>query len=703
MVAPAVPEIQEIEIGEAVSARTAALASFHSLGPPDLVHLTKVHARTGVKEASTYHYVTGIDPSSASVAAYLNTLTYAPGEGQIWFGKVQHWDIQSGVYCCYNSISRVDLRVRVHIPGSVEAFVIDERGEKHPLTDQLMLETYVCSVIRALIYADNDDYNITAYRRFNPISSPEEEERFLDAASKMFSRGWQFGSDVDVQVPTLLSNNLTTVFFKYLELTGRYTQGVNLLEKLRANEPDFDALLARAYLDMDEEVKAVDFLHQSIAASPRDPNLLEIQTRFCSTKGRLDFALATAKRAVDSAPSEFGPWARLVKVYIEMQDFKSALLTLNSCPMFPYQSVDLHRMPVAQRVHLPIAAEGVMQDIIDDAVAGEGEPTTVDPALARLPASSLRGTFSKAYDMLVEIVHEIGWDVLLKYRSEVFIMEEEYRNLKTETSSIKKVSNHNRADSNASRVAVNGRPSTVGTPEVAVGEEGENAGTTTVVSADISKPESSIDAEIVKGSEDHHHGSSLLSAADGEAATEVVGTEPSTFRSKRLCERWLDNLFMVMYEDMRVYTLWRAEWQHYKAQNLAYRKSLREWEILGELALRMKHEPESSEAFGQALEIRFSARALRGLLQIYEKHNDFINMLHATIKLSSYNHRWYKEYSPMLILAMKKLVYEEGSQKLRNMIQGSDYSSSVVELMDEYFELARTFRWPGYEDDEDGK
>lgn len=44
--------IQEIEIGEAVNARTQALSSFHSLGPPDLVHLTKVHARTGVKEVS---------------------------------------------------------------------------------------------------------------------------------------------------------------------------------------------------------------------------------------------------------------------------------------------------------------------------------------------------------------------------------------------------------------------------------------------------------------------------------------------------------------------------------------------------------------------------------------------------------------------------------------------------------------------------
>ncbi|KAK9431227.1 Chs5p-Arf1p-binding proteins-domain-containing protein [Lipomyces doorenjongii] len=694
MVSTAVPEIQEMVIGEAVNARTAALSSFHSLGPPDLVHLTKVHARTNAQEAGTYHYVTGIDTSSASIAAYLNTLTYsyAPGEGQLWFGKQQNWKIQTGVYCCYNSLSRVDLRVRVHIPGSVEAFVIDERGEKHKATDQIMLETYLCSVIRAILFADDEDYNITAYRRFNPLPNREAEEKFLDAAEKLFTKGWQLGSELEVQVPTLLSNNLTATFFKYIAITGRYNEGINLLEKLREKEPDFAALLARVLLDMDEEVKAVQLLGDSIITSPRDPNLLDLQTRFCMSKNRLDFALATAKRAVNSAPSEFGPWARLVKVYIEQHDFQSALLTLNSCPMFPYQNVDLHRMPVAQRMHLPVPTDGVLQDIIDDSIPGENENTNVDPALSRLPASSLRGTFAKAYDLLVEIVHEIGWDMLLKYRSKVFIMEEEYRNLKTETNGTK-TGKHNRADSNASQVAVNGTSLSTGrTPEGSVMGDDDKKDMT---AADIVKPAQSVDAELVKGSEEHH---------PANATTEpVVSASATPFRSKRLCERWLDNLFMVMYEDMRVYTLWRAEFAHFKSQQLPYNKSLRELEILGALAMRLKHTEEAAEAFSQSMNIRFSARALKGLLDIYTARNEPINILHATVKLTSYDHRWYKEFSPSLIVSIKRLVREEGSQKLRNMIHGSDYSTSVIELMDGYFEMAKQFKWPGYEDDDDGK
>jgi len=51
----------------------------------------------------------------------------------------------------------------------------------------------------------------------------------------------------------------------------------------------------------------------------------------------------------------------------------------------------------------------------------------IHPDLLRLPANSLRGTFLKAYNLLVKIVRKIGWNKLLYYRSLVFVMEEEYR------------------------------------------------------------------------------------------------------------------------------------------------------------------------------------------------------------------------------------------------------------------------------------
>jgi hypothetical protein len=56
---------------------------------------------------------------------------------------------------CYNAFSRLDMRVQVYIPGTVESYCIDERGDKRVATDDLWLETYLCSVLRAYSYADD--------------------------------------------------------------------------------------------------------------------------------------------------------------------------------------------------------------------------------------------------------------------------------------------------------------------------------------------------------------------------------------------------------------------------------------------------------------------------------------------------------------------------------------------------------------------
>jgi hypothetical protein len=47
---------------------------------------------------------------------------------------------------------------------------------------------------------------------------------------------------------------------------------------------------------------------------------------------------------------------------------------------------------------------------------------------------------------------------------------------------------------------------------------------------------------------------------------------------------------MVLYEDLRIYTFWRTEAAHYRAQRTPYRKTGTEWELLGDLALRLWHE-----------------------------------------------------------------------------------------------------------------
>ena len=85
------------------------------------------------------------------------------------------------------------MRVHVTIPGTVESYCVDERGEKKKATDELWLETYLCSVLRAYSYADDGSgetiRKIMGVRRFNPVTNTETEHRFLSAAEQLFFRG----------------------------------------------------------------------------------------------------------------------------------------------------------------------------------------------------------------------------------------------------------------------------------------------------------------------------------------------------------------------------------------------------------------------------------------------------------------------------------------------------------------------------------
>jgi hypothetical protein len=253
--------------------------------------------------------------------------------------------------------------------------------------------------------------------------------------------GWQLGSDSVVQVPNNVSNHLTTGLLKYFNTTGRYASGINLFDKLRSQNIEVASLLAKVLFMGSEEVEGVRVLHQALQEAPMDYVMLDAQAEFLLKKAetatspeqreeRLRMALACADRSTVAAPSEFGTWARLAQIYVALEDWENALTILNSCPMFTYQDKDAPIMPEPKDVFLPILAEARLDEIDSDPEARYSEQ--VDPSLLGLRASAYRGTFKQAYSILTEMTSKIGWDQLLKIRSAVFVMEDEYRNEKPE-------------------------------------------------------------------------------------------------------------------------------------------------------------------------------------------------------------------------------------------------------------------------------
>ncbi|KAM0325694.1 hypothetical protein ACHAQA_006994 [Verticillium albo-atrum] len=699
MVSPAVPELTEEVIHEAIDARTDSLISLRELGPPDIVHLLKQPKGSQGKQIGVYHHVTGVEASSsASLAAYINTLTYRE------HGPSAQIKIVEGLYCCYNAFSRLDMRVHVTIPGSVESYCVDERGEKRKATEELWLETYLCSVLRAYSYADDGSgetiRKIMGVRRFNPVTNTETEHRFLNAAEQLFFRGWQLGSDSVVQVPNSVSNHLTTGLLKYFQTTGRYASGINLFEKLRTQNVEVSSLLAKVLFMGNEEVQGVRVLHQALKESPMDYVMLDTLAEFLLKKAqtaptpeqreeRLRMALGCADRSTIAAPSEFGTWARLAQVYVAMEDWENALTILNSCPMFTYQDKDAPQMPEPKDVHLPTLPETRLDEIDSEPESRYAEQ--VDPSLLNLRASVYKGTFKQAYGILTEMAQRIGWDQLLKIRSTVFVMEDEYRTEKqesTQPSSIKRT---------ASTDGLRGTPDPTTNGEqtdeedateekkpaegdAAAEEPAANGEAKEEAAAAVEKPTHAIDPGEVK--------------ADPEAAHQN-DEHLSKLNNKRLCERWLDSLFMVLYEDLRVYTIWRTQMAQYRAQSMQYRKSAEEWEILGSLAERLQHTDEAMEAYRSCLAARFSPKALAGILRVFEKNKNTREAVAAFIRLVTWQYRWYSEFSPELLRTVRSLIEDEGAVKVRSIIQATSMPQNVLDLTHHYAALCAKFRSSG--------
>ncbi|CAK9441716.1 uncharacterized protein LODBEIA_P55840 [Lodderomyces beijingensis] len=707
------PEVKEEYPGSCLVERTARLQQFIELGPPDICNIYKhsINAKREHGEIGTFLYFTGVDTSSiASIAAHLQSLAnLMTSKSQYWFGEKKHWKVPQLTYCTFNAFSKVDMRVTVHIPGKFEIQILNHEGKQiqekvsEDQLDRFWTETFVTAIVRSVLESeDGDDVNkvggVVEVRKANPfnngVASKELLNSFFIGFEELFFQGTKLGCNVDIPQPTLINNYLVDGFIKVLQLTQSYDRGLQVLNRLYEQEPSVISIIAKIQLLKNDEIDAIKTMCKGIQENERDANTLVVQAKYLLDKKKPELALEVAKQAVKSSPSDFLTWSVLVTCYTRLGDFENALLTLNSCPMNSHkEKYQLKRVvPIRSHedLHLPSPLD-VTIDEVSNLQSNEisYEHKNLDPQLSNLPAANLKSTYAKAYDLLTEIVAKTGWEQLLKYRAKVFVMEEEYKKDK------KSANGHLRKNSTLSSVNVNANAST-------------NANTDANANANVNPAKTNESASNVESDVDSTVGvkSPTQKVLDASLNDESVVVNDNgefsedyddEFKKKRLCERWLDNLFMLLYEDLRAYTMWQAESLHFQAQQMDYRKTTLEWEILGSIAYRLKHFKEGSVAFANALSGRFSARSQKEMLKYYLKERNkllqrttlpqssqnasFIQnyskmmnqitekILESIVKLLVWNHRWYSDFSPYLLLVLNDLVAWEGSVKIESSIK----------------------------------
>ncbi|KAL2913058.1 bud site selection protein [Polyrhizophydium stewartii] len=701
----------------------APRATFRELGPPDLCHVVKSNPKA------------------------------TPRESQVQ-GKPNPWKITGGTFCCFNAFSRVDVRVEVKIPGGVESYVVDLRGDRYPITNAaIWQETFVSAVLRAILDDNdepdgNDGQPLLGLRKIDPLQTLGAEHRFLEAAALEFWKGWQLGSQPEVQVATPFSNHLTNGIFNYFKNAGRLAEAARFFADLDSRDPDVAAVLAKAYLGTDEEIKAVNVLYEASKKPPVTYSLLLVQADFLMSKKQTEKALKIAKLAVTYAPSEYVVWAKLTEIYIELGDYESALLALNSCPMFTYCERDAQRMPPPARTHLPLRPDAASLRPEQDpksvpqsngSLFDENDPreNEVHPELQRLPSLSLRGTFLQAYSLLIRIVAKVGWDDLLKVRSQVFVMEDEYRIHRAIVEESQKSENESGSDDErdgdatgatgsrdddldvpAKSAPARGRSQSPNHSDVEAMEtinldDGDmtSAYRTQQPRGNSTSPSRSnkntIDELMKRASlESHDSPQSKSTPRRGRAPNpRSQGHRVSfSFKHKRLCEKWLDNLFMVLYNDLRLYTALKQEMAQFKNQTnnsnaMMYRKTGAEWEIYGDLAERLLHRADAKEAYRLCLDQKLSTNAWLKLLQINAEEGNIQPCLQAVVKMTTLLDRTFAEhtYPSSIGRGLFTLVRRHGLQKVQNALISMNIPPASYRQITRYFEYAEVFRVAGSE------
>lgn len=179
------------------------------------------------------------------------------------------------------------------------------------------------------------------------------------------------------------------------------------------------------------------------------------------------------------------------------------------------------------------------------------------------------------------------------------------------------------------------------------------------------------------------------SGNENDAAHEEKEGLHRTLRSKRLCERRIDRLFMILFEDVRYYSAWSREEYHRQSQKLPIEKSAYDWHYFGTLAERLQYPDDATRAYRRSLSMFFNHKSLLRLL----RSNSYD--LESVVRLTAWNHRWYNEFSPLVFECLRKIVAREGLTKVRYEVEATFGKQSIVQLVVGMLNDLAALRCPG--------
>jgi hypothetical protein len=135
----------------------------------------------------------------------------------------------------------------------------------------------------------------------------------------------------------------------------------------------------------------------------------------------------------------------------------------------------------------------------------------------------------------------------------------------------------------------------------------------------------------------------------------------------------MDNLFLILYNDLRLYTAMKEEESKYKyhfgtVEADKYKKTGAEWELFGDVCVMLERHQDSIHAYSLCLDQKTSPSALLKQLKEHIYFDDLMSALAVITELVAMGEQTFTQhtYPSSVGRAIIKLVHMHGLIKVQN-------------------------------------
>lgn len=413
----------------ALKTRSAFIENVQGIGPPDMCIVLREHLPSGLKrliskpyQKQYYHFVYGVDSSSiASVAAYFKHFLDS-------YSKITSSSkLISACFCAFDLFSKYDLRVEMRIPGNMNAYIVDQAGNKFIPQDIHWQGAYLSSFLR-LCYPIQGS-GIGYIESFKTI---EDYEKLFEISFLFWKQlGFVLGDLTDTK--KYKHNLLFPAINKFLLKRKRYKMHQMLIRRLVDQDPLMLTFLAKSSMKIGKLEEIIQLLGNQIKITPHAFPLYYTIAKAYLCRGNTEQALHIAQYLIELNLEVFEYSELLINCYLKKKDISAALLAFNQ---LPHYSIEPESYKISQPNTEPMQSEKVSfassSKLWSTPVDLDYRPfeeyyytktkreKTLISQLDSLPGSKLQGSTQRAYKILAKIEKSIEWSNLVRINKETF-------------------------------------------------------------------------------------------------------------------------------------------------------------------------------------------------------------------------------------------------------------------------------------------